>query len=63
VAAPQVPQRGDRRRPAAARLARAAGRPRGDEAALAVAVDGWERIGARFARARTRALSVYSGPK
>ncbi|WP_343984466.1 hypothetical protein, partial [Pseudonocardia aurantiaca] len=38
---------------AAACLARADGRLRGDEDALAAAVGGWERIGARLERART----------
>jgi hypothetical protein len=41
---------------AAACLARAAGRLRGDEDALATAVAGFERIGARFERAATLAL-------
>jgi len=54
---------GDENDWAAACLARATGRLRGDEAALAAAVDGWERIDARFERARTLALSVYSGPE
>jgi predicted ATPase/DNA-binding CsgD family transcriptional regulator len=41
---------------AAACLARAAGRLRGDEAAFAAAVAGFERIGARFERAATLLL-------
>ncbi|GGP03996.1 ATP-binding protein [Nonomuraea glycinis] len=41
---------------AAACLSRATGRLYGDTAALEAAVDGWERIGARFERACTLAL-------
>jgi predicted ATPase/DNA-binding CsgD family transcriptional regulator len=65
---------GDENDWAAACLARTAGRPRGESAALAAAVEGWERIDAAFERACTllliperadegrAALSVYSGP-